>query len=289
MAHWSVTKKKSFDVKRKQICSDDKERPFRCCKCGYKFRQKAHLQKHQWRIHRRRYCDQDEVPAGTTITMQDIINHGVEKSLREMPVYHGKTSSKYYSEILGLEYAGQDDNNSNSSSGSNSSSDVQPLDLSPVKKKPETEVNPVVAMKIRLLEDNPLLNQPPLPRSPRPLELELAAGQPILAPSLPVNESFPAWKKQRTETTTTTAVAPMPTASTHRALPPISLLQKPAQLLPATRKPDPINLSSYKHSSWIRETTNPVATDLTTERKSGSPEFLRQQLARLQGQNGRTV
>merc|ERR1711976_140986 len=32
----------------------DKERPFRCCKCGYGFRQKAHLQKHQWRIHRRK-------------------------------------------------------------------------------------------------------------------------------------------------------------------------------------------------------------------------------------------
>ena len=34
--------------------SDDKERPFICCKCGYEFKQKAHLQKHQWRIHRRK-------------------------------------------------------------------------------------------------------------------------------------------------------------------------------------------------------------------------------------------
>jgi len=35
-------------------CSNDKERPFRCCICGYDFRQKAHLQKHQWRIHQRK-------------------------------------------------------------------------------------------------------------------------------------------------------------------------------------------------------------------------------------------
>lgn len=35
--------------------SEDKERPFRCCKCGFEFRQKAHLQKHQWRIHRKKY------------------------------------------------------------------------------------------------------------------------------------------------------------------------------------------------------------------------------------------
>jgi len=34
--------------------SHDKERPFVCCKCGYEFKQKAHLQKHQWRIHRRK-------------------------------------------------------------------------------------------------------------------------------------------------------------------------------------------------------------------------------------------
>lgn len=34
--------------------SKDKDRPFVCCKCGYEFKQKAHLQKHQWRIHRRK-------------------------------------------------------------------------------------------------------------------------------------------------------------------------------------------------------------------------------------------
>ena len=35
--------------------SEEKERPFKCCKCGFGFRQKAHLQKHQWRIHRKRF------------------------------------------------------------------------------------------------------------------------------------------------------------------------------------------------------------------------------------------
>merc|ERR1719461_823272 len=34
--------------------SADKDRPFVCCKCGYEFKQKAHLQKHQWRIYRRK-------------------------------------------------------------------------------------------------------------------------------------------------------------------------------------------------------------------------------------------
>ena len=123
----------------------DKERPFRCCKCGYGFRQKAHLQKHQWRIHRRydqiqihltkirmtklfcyfrklepypgvkeaeaffeviqsstaikvRDADVNPTTSGSsshqgagaegpakvaTITMQDIINHGVEKNIGE--------------------------------------------------------------------------------------------------------------------------------------------------------------------------------------------------------------
>ena len=288
-------------LKAHQICPEDKERPFKCCKCGYKFRQKAHLQKHQWRIHRRRYCDQDEAASATTITMQDIINHGVEKSLREIPVYHGKTSSKYYSEILGLEYSGTDDNNSSSSSNSSASNDVQPLDLSPVKKKPETG-NHLSIFKIRELEANPLLNQPPLPLSPRPRECDLTAGQSTSIPSTstssstssqPVTQSFPAWKKQRTETevpppTTSTAMA---TTTTHVRLPPISLLQKPPVASLISRKNDGSTYSSYKHSSWIRETSNPAATDLTTSKNSGSqnPEFLREQLSRLQGQNARTV
>ena len=48
---------KTFDHKpamKEHQSSNDKERPFVCCKCGYEFKQKAHLQKHQWRIHRRK-------------------------------------------------------------------------------------------------------------------------------------------------------------------------------------------------------------------------------------------
>ena len=129
--------------------NDSKERPFRCCKCGYGFRQKAHLQKHQWRIHRRRIEPMDQQPIKeaeaffhaiksskalsvkpsvsepgvtkpndpdvTTVTIQDIINHGVEHSLRSTRPFPGKntTSSKYFSDVLGLEFEG---NNSNMSS-----------------------------------------------------------------------------------------------------------------------------------------------------------------------------
>merc|ERR1712223_1764162 len=106
----------------------DKERPFRCCKCGYGFRQKAHLQKHQWRIHRRKLEPDPNMkeaeaffevmkaekqpaaaPAATaaqvaTIPMPDIINKSVEKSIGDGPRSLMKTSSKYYSEVLGLEY-----------------------------------------------------------------------------------------------------------------------------------------------------------------------------------------
>jgi predicted Zn-ribbon and HTH transcriptional regulator len=69
---------------------EDRERPFRCCKCGYGFRQKAHLQKHQWRIHRRKLEPENDLrgqfpPGGVaTITLQDIIDRGVEHSMRRV-------------------------------------------------------------------------------------------------------------------------------------------------------------------------------------------------------------
>jgi hypothetical protein len=54
-------------------------------------------------------------PDVTTVTIQDIINHGVEHSLRSTRPYPGKntTTSKYFSDVLGLELEG---NNSNMSS-----------------------------------------------------------------------------------------------------------------------------------------------------------------------------
>jgi len=80
--------------------SADKERPFRCCICGYDFRQKAHLQKHQWRIHRRKLEPDPSIKEGaaflqavdsglpmpiqedqTTLTIQDIIDRGVEHEI----------------------------------------------------------------------------------------------------------------------------------------------------------------------------------------------------------------
>ena len=282
-------------LKAHQICPEEKERPFKCCKCGYKFRQKAHLQKHQWRIHRRRYCDNDESAAGSTITLQDIINHGVEKSLREIPVYHGKTSSKYYSEILGLEYAGSEDNNSHN--GTTAVNDSQPLDLSPLKKNPNP--NPtltVPVIKMKELENNLLLSQPPLPlsaiqRLPETAKMaspgQSTSSLSISPSSISVVESFPAWKKQRTEPAT------LESTTTHRTLPPISILQKPPMMSLISRKMDGTTYTSYKHSSWIRETSSSsVATDLSTVKKSGnqqSPEILRDQLLQLQSQNARTV
>ena len=281
-------------LKAHQINPEEKERPFKCCKCGFKFRQKAHLQKHQWRIHRQRYCDQDDSAATTTITFQDIINHGVEKSLREIPVYHGKTSSKYYSEILGLEYAGSEDMNSLNGATAN---DNLPLDLSPVKKNLTPNLNmtfPVI--KIKELENNPLLNQPPLPHSyTQWLQKTSKMASPgqstsslsISPSSISVVESFPAWKKQRTETAT------LESTTTHSTLPPISILQRPPIMSLISRKTDGTTYTSYKHSSWIRETSSSsVATDLSAVQKSGnqqSPEFLRNQMLQLQSQNARTV
>jgi len=52
--------------------STDKERPFRCCKCGFEFRQKAHLQKHQWRIHRKKF------ETDTSMREAEALLHAVE-------------------------------------------------------------------------------------------------------------------------------------------------------------------------------------------------------------------
>merc|ERR1719225_1905413 len=85
-------------------CSNDKERPFVCCKCGYEFKQKAHLQKHQWRIHRRKLEPDPNVKEAEAIlkavneistvtatsgqagpekkmTIQQIIDRGIEEEM----------------------------------------------------------------------------------------------------------------------------------------------------------------------------------------------------------------
>jgi len=87
-------------MKEHQHCSRDKNRPFYCCKCGYEFKQKAHLQKHQWRIHRRKLEPDPNVKEATAIlhavsemtaqteaetqlTIQQIIDRGVEREIKK--------------------------------------------------------------------------------------------------------------------------------------------------------------------------------------------------------------
>lgn len=48
-----------------------RERPFRCCRCGFEFRQKAHLQKHQWRIHRKKL--EPEATTASTMRQAEIL------------------------------------------------------------------------------------------------------------------------------------------------------------------------------------------------------------------------
>merc|ERR1719471_2561667 len=80
--------------------SCDKERPFVCCKCGYEFKQKAHLQKHQWRIHRRKLepdpnvkeaeailkaVNEMSTSGGQEMIMKQIIDRGMEDGLKKEP------------------------------------------------------------------------------------------------------------------------------------------------------------------------------------------------------------
>lgn len=239
----------------------DKERPFRCCKCGYGFRQKAHLQKHQWRIHRRKLepdpnmkeaeaffeviRGHEAVPPQpapvATITMQDIINKSVEKSIGAEPRNLMKTSSKYYSEVLGLEYEPK-------SSSEDDDSRDQPLDLSPAK-KPTSELS---------RENNPLLNQPP--------SLPPVSNNSVM--------DYPVWKRQKLATSS---------GSSHTTLPPISGLQKPMSL---------VVTKNYKHSSWIPNEIHNPAADPTTSvstKNSENNNFVRSQLELIKSSNVRTV
>ena len=374
--------------------TDSKERPFRCCKCGYGFRQKAHLQKHQWRIHRRRIEPMDQQPIKeaeaffhaiksskalsvkpsvseqggtssndpnvTTVTIQDIINHGVEHSVRVTRPFPGRntTSSKYYSDVLGLEFDNSNSNSNMSSAleetenedmdddiqeskmeevsnakrayvnGKNSDNTQQPLDLSPMKKgvaidysnksrmvrndaapqSSTTTCPPKVTLRLRDFastdnpsdshnfnivtvsptsldnqadarsrintnqnisyvssnendnrEDNPLLNQRPLPTTQVSFIQESQSPNNNLASVPTMSGMAPAWKKARTtspnrfisnEQVITAPNHRMPISiirtsnleisqnnikdaneSRHRTLPPIGNLQKPMSLV----------------------------------------------------------
>jgi len=258
----------------------DKERPFRCCKCGYGFRQKAHLQKHQWRIHRRKLEPDPQMKEAealfevmksqqvkkpldnnvATITMQDIINKSVEKSIGEGPRSLMKTSSKYYSEVLGLEYEPK-----SSEASTSEDDDTQPLDLSPAKKSTsdqnQTRVitfsssNPNAPNSNR--ESNPLLNQPPLPSTSSTSNLEYN----------------PAWKKQKT--------------SNLHSLPPISGLQKPMSLVVTPNNPNPHQ--NYKHSSWINNDPKPLNLVPVQQKDQQPKPHFRSHLELLKSSNTRTV
>jgi len=185
-----------------------------------------------------------------TITMQDIINKSVEKSIGDGPRSLMKTSSKYYSEVLGLEYEPK------SSSSEDDDSRDQPLDLSPAKKSSFTESR----------ENNPLLNQPPLPLPSNATTSQL---------------DYPVWKKQKTNANANALAS----ASSHTTLPPISGLQKPMSL---------VTVKNYKHSSWIPNEVVSI-TEMTASSASPSSKnsennsFVRSQLELLKSSNARTV
>ena len=92
---------------------DDKDRPFSCCKCGHLFKQKAHLQKHQWRIHRRSVQPDPNIKEAEAIlkavnemssipvdhapvqemTIQQIIDRGIGAEVRKEPIRVGNLES----------------------------------------------------------------------------------------------------------------------------------------------------------------------------------------------------
>lgn len=202
-----------------------------------------------------------------TITMQDIINKSVEKSIGDGPRSLMKTSSKYYSEVLGLEYEPK-----SSSASEDDDSRDQPLDLSPAKKSSCTAaviLPPSVAITLTesTRENNPLLNQPPS----------------LPPPSHVSTGDYPVWKRQK-------IAAAASSASTHTTLPPISGLQKPMSL---------VTVKNYKHSSWIPNEISiteaaqhltqhhPLATAVT--KNSENNNFVRSQLELIKSSNARTV
>jgi len=308
----------------------DKERPFRCCKCGYGFRQKAHLQKHQWRIHRRKLEPdpnvkeaeaffeviqraRDQSSERATITMQDIINKSVEKSIDGNPQNLMKTSSKYYSEVLGLEYDPKNSTGSSSTASEEDDSRDQPLDLSPAKKQYQTVVveppQPKNCSSVAISKPSSLIIMPFQPSAESQqqtnnnnnyhLSTKISAsssrGGETSTSGLLTQQHHaihhssetteiasdyppPAWKKQKTNPSLTIT-------ATHATLPPISGLQKPMSLV--TMK------NNYKHSSWITEGHQEAAAVQNLHMQAKHPEnnnsMVRSQLELLRSTNARTV
>ncbi|TRY67378.1 hypothetical protein TCAL_05497 [Tigriopus californicus] len=222
-------------LKAHQMC-EEKERPFRCCKCGYGFRQKAHLQKHQWRIHRRKLEPDQSMREAEAIflAMKNVVT--IPKTNTTPPpaqlpssqnltlqpsVTITATTTPLMVTVASQEHANQNDVSSLPASPENSNACAspmveqgsQPLDLSPTKPS---------ALSITVSTGQPSssldhsghseLGQPSSSSQPVYL-LRVAEGNPLLNQqiSLPDNSSatYPsqsssngrsisAWKKQRT-------------------------------------------------------------------------------------------
>ena len=299
------------------------------------FRQKAHLQKHQWRIHRRKLEPdpnvkeaeaffeviqraRDQSSERATITMQDIINKSVEKSIDGNPQNLMKTSSKYYSEVLGLEY---DPKNNGSATGSTSTttseeddSRDQPLDLSPAKKQYQTLLEIPSSSQKNSANTNVIISKPSsliiMPFQPsaaesqqqktnnnnsnnlstskisaRGGETSTTSASGLLTHQSETTEiasDYPAWKKQKTNNPSSSLTI----TATHATLPPISGLQKPMSLV--TMK------NNYKHSSWITEGHNQEAAvqnlhNMQAKHPENNNSMVRSQLELLRSTNARTV
>ena len=299
------------------------------------FRQKAHLQKHQWRIHRRKLEPdpnvkeaeaffeviqraRDQSSERATITMQDIINKSVEKSIDGNPQNLMKTSSKYYSEVLGLEY---DPKNNGSATGSTSTttseeddSRDQPLDLSPAKKQYQTLLEIPSSSQKNSANTNVIISKPSsliiMPFQPSAAEsqqqktnnnnsnnlstskISARGGETSTSASgllthqsetTEIASDYPAWKKQKTNNPSSSSLT---ITATHATLPPISGLQKPMSLV--TMK------NNYKHSSWITEGHNQEAAvqnlhNMQAKHPENNNSMVRSQLELLRSTNARTV
>ena len=306
----------------------EKERPFRCCKCGYGFRQKAHLQKHQWRIHRRKLeSDQsvkeaeaffqaikddqkpdDSDPDVKKVTIQDIINHRVEHSMRSDQAGQApgnKTSSKYFSHVLGLEFQQQgpsaekylkterssaiandsEDSNEEIQMRKSPRKDQQPLDLSPTKSVTSRRSDsPSVDRKLHQLIGSVPFNdqdgEPSFAGTMSPAKLVQRENNPLLnqAPGAGGMDAdlalivAPTLKKLKTDSTS------------HKSLPPISGLQRPSSfnLSKEVKKED---APMSKHDSMSKNLLLP--SDVV--RANGGGDLMRNQLLGGPCNNARTV
>ena len=287
------------------------------------------MQKHQWRIHRRKLEPdpnvkeaeaffeviqraRDQSSERATITMQDIINKSVEKSIDGTPQNLMKTSSKYYSEVLGLEYDPKNSAGSSSTASEEDDSRDQPLDLSPSKKQYQTLVElPQLQKNCSAISSKPssLIIMPFQPSAESQQqtnnnhlsskistrETSTSVGL-VTQQQLPIHHHqsetteiiasdyphAPAWKKQKTSSNPSLTIT-----ATHATLPPISGLQKPMSLV--TMK------NNYKHSSWITEGHHQEAAaavqnlHMQAKHPENNNSMVRSQLELLRSTNARTV